>query len=67
MTVAAGDLPPGMNLTFLKGQDAAVLSGTPRFAGHYKFTVSAWCFGTNSPGQSGHHDYQLTVLDAAQQ
>ena len=65
MTVAPGDLPPGLSLTFLKGQDAALLSGTPLHAGTYKFTVSAWCFGTNTAGQTGHHDYQLVVHEAA--
>ena len=67
MTVAPGDLPPGLSFTFLKGQDSALLSGTPLHAGTYKFTVSAWCFGTNTAGQTGHHDYQLVVHAATSQ
>lgn len=65
MTVAAGDLPPGLQLAFNKSQGLAVLGGTPQHAGTYKFTISAWCFGTNNTGQSGHHDYQLVVNAAA--
>ena len=45
----------------IKGQDAAQIGGTPRKSGTFKFTVSAWCFGTNTSGQFGHHDYILVV------
>lgn len=61
MTATPSGLPPGLSFTFLKGQNAALLSGTPLRAGTYKFTVSAWSFGTNIAGQAGHHDYQLEV------
>ena len=56
-----GHLPPGLNFAFFKGQGRAEISGTPRKPGTYKFTVSAWCFGTNTSGQTGHHDYELIV------
>lgn len=61
MSVASGDLPPGLTFTFKKGQDAADISGTPSQAGTYKLTVSVWCFGTNVSGQTGQHDYQIVV------
>jgi hypothetical protein len=61
MSVSLADLPPGLNFAFAKGQDAAQIGGTPRKSGTYKFTVSAWCFGTNTAGQLGHHDYILVV------
>lgn len=61
MTVGLADLPPGLNFAFLKGQNAAQIGGTPLKAGTYKFTVSGWCFGTNTTGQTGHHDYVVVV------
>jgi Putative Ig domain len=61
MSVGLAGLPPGLNFAFLGSQNAAEISGTPLRAGTYKFTVSAWCFGTNVSGQSGHHDYLLVV------
>ena len=61
MSVSLADLPPGLNFAFVKGQDAAQIGGTPRKSGTFKFTVSAWCFGTNTSGQFGHHDYILVV------
>ena len=61
MTVGLADLPPGLNFAFIKGQNAAQIGGTPLKAGTYKFTVSAWCFGTNSSGQTGHQDYTVIV------
>jgi hypothetical protein len=61
MSVGLADLPPGLNFAFLRSQNAAEISGTPQKTGTYKFTVSAWCFGTNTQGQSGHKDYQLLV------
>ena len=61
MTVGLADLPPGLNFAFIKGQNAAQIGGTPLKAGTYKFTVSAWCFGTNSSGQTGHQEYTVVV------
>jgi hypothetical protein len=61
MSVARAELPPGLTFIFQKGQSAGEIKGVPSQAGTFKFTVSAWCFGTNISGQSGHHDYQLVV------
>jgi hypothetical protein len=65
MSVASGNLPPGLTFTFQQRQSAAVISGTPSKAGTYKFTVSAWCFGTNVSGQTGKQVYQLVVQKEA--
>ena len=61
MSVGQADLPPGLSFAFIRNQNAAEISGTPQRAGTYHFTVSAYCFGTNVSGQTGHHDYQLVV------
>ncbi|HEY7024898.1 MAG TPA: Ig domain-containing protein [Candidatus Limnocylindrales bacterium] len=60
--VSSGTLPPGMTLDFSRGSStSADLSGTPATAGTYVFTVSAWCLGTNTEGQSGEQSYSLVV------
>jgi putative Ig domain-containing protein len=59
--VEAGTLPAGLELTFNQGSDRAEVSGTPTDAGTAKFTLGAWCFGTNVSGQTGQQDYELVV------
>lgn len=63
MLVSVGSPPPGLTLVFAgRGQGtSADLSGTPTTAGTYRFTVSAWCLGTNVSGQSGEQAYTLVV------
>jgi len=61
MSVDVAKLPPGLSFAFLRGQNAAEITGTPLQAGSYKFTVTALCYGTNVAGQTGGHDYQLVV------
>ena len=61
-SVAPGSLPGGLTLELLPGQaDTVRIAGTPTTAGTYAFTVSVWCFGTNVNGQTGEHDYTITV------
>ena len=61
-SVAPGTLPGGLTLELLPGQaDTVRIAGTPTTAGTYAFTVSVWCFGTNVNGQTGEHDYTITV------
>src|SRR6478609_3427709 len=56
--VSGGSLPPGMTLDFMRGSSTSgTLHGTPTAAGSYVFTVSAWCLGTNTSGQSGDQNY----------
>ena len=61
MFVDTGTLPPGLQLTFDEASRTAELSGTPTEAGTFKFTVGAWCFGTNVSGQTGQREYELVV------
>jgi hypothetical protein len=62
-SVPPGSLPEGLTLELLAptGSDTIRISGTPSAAGSYTFTVSVWCFGTNVNGQTGEHDYTITV------
>ena len=59
--ISDGVLPEGLEFTFLEGEDAATVNGTPTEAGTFTFTVSAWCFGTQVSGQTGEKTYSLTV------
>jgi hypothetical protein len=54
-------LPSGLSITWEKGQNTALISGTPQAAGAFKFTINAGCYATNKPGQSGHIEYELAV------
>jgi hypothetical protein len=60
-SISEGSLPEGLEFTFLEGEDAATLVGTPTESGTFTFTVSAWCFGTQVSGQTGEKTYSLTV------
>ena len=60
-SVSKGTLPAGLELVFLEGDDAAIISGMPEGAGASTFAVSVWCFGTQVSGQSGDKEYTLIV------
>lgn len=61
-SISNGALPAGLSIEKLAGEDAAGhIVGTPTAAGAVNFTVSVWCYGTNSPGQTGLQDYTITV------
>jgi hypothetical protein len=59
--ISEGELPEGLEFTFLDGEDAATIVGTPTEAGTYTFTVTVWCFGTQVSGQTGEKTYTLVV------
>ena len=59
--ISEGELPEGLEFTFLEGEDASTLVGTPTETGTFTFTVSAWCFGTQVSGQTGEKTYKLVV------
>ena len=59
--VDAGTLPAGLQLNFDEASRTAELSGAPTEAGTFKFTVGAWCLGTNVSGQTGQREYELVV------
>jgi hypothetical protein len=57
-----GQLPPGLELKQLEDvENTAEISGTPSQAGTYHFVVYVWCYGTNSPGQTGEKEYTIIV------
>ena len=60
-SISEGTLPEGLEFTFLEGEDAATITGTPNESGTFIFTVSAWCFGTQVSGQTGDKSYPLIV------
>jgi hypothetical protein len=60
-SISEGTLPEGLEFTFLEGEDAATITGTPTEAGTFTFSVSAWCFGTQVSGQTGDKDYTIVV------
>jgi hypothetical protein len=59
--ISEGELPEGLEFTFLEGEEAAAIAGTPTETGTFTFIVSAWCFGTQVSGQTGEMAYSLTV------
>jgi len=60
-TVTEGILPPGLLLERVPSENATLITGIPQEAGTFSFTLDVWCMGTNDPGQTGHHLYQIIV------
>ena len=60
-SVSKGSLPAGLELVFVEGKIAAMISGIPEGAGVSTFAISVWCFGTQVSGQSGDKEYTLIV------
>ncbi|MGD0752412.1 MAG: Ig domain-containing protein [Anaerolineales bacterium] len=60
-SITDGKLPPGLKLVSDRDLQIGRISGTPSQAGTYKFTVSVWCLGTNTGGQTGEKQYTLVV------
>jgi hypothetical protein len=61
-SVQDGSLPTGVDLALVDGTPNTVrISGTPKAAGVFTFTVSVWCYGTNVSGQTGTQQYVLIV------
>ena len=61
MVIAEGELPPGLEIVFEGGSDAALIRGTPEMVGEFRFTVSVWCYGTSVNGQTGEKAYVIVV------
>ncbi len=61
MWIKGGTLPAGLEFVFLKGKDAAKISGMPQKAGTFNITIYAWCFGTMVSGQTLEKEYQIVV------
>lgn len=66
LSVSAGSLPPGLELDYVQGQSAARISGTPQQGGIYVFTLSIWCYGTNTSGQTAEFPMSITVKPTAE-
>jgi hypothetical protein len=60
-TITEGNLPDGLSLERVPGENATRITGTPKEAGTFKFVMEALCEGTNSPGQTGQKEYTITV------
>lgn len=56
-----GALPPGLELSFMQGEDAAKISGMPEEEGTFSFTLFVWCYGTQVSGQTLLKDYVIVV------
>ena len=61
--LSKGELPPGLVLEKVKGENIATISGTPKKVGTYKFLISMWCYGTNKSGQSAEIWYTIDVTE----
>jgi len=59
--ISDGALPKGLKLEKIENEDVARISGAPEETGEFAFTVSVWCYGTNTNGQTGEKSYTLTV------
>jgi hypothetical protein len=56
------ELPPGLTLDEeITGGNTIHITGTPKKAGTYTFTVSVWCYGTSVSGQQGSKEYTIIV------
>jgi hypothetical protein len=61
-SVQDGALPAGLTLTATRESGNTILiSGTPMFAGTFKFTIYVWCLGTQVSGQTATQEYTLVV------
>ncbi len=60
-SISEGILPPGLELTKIEGEDTVKISGVPKEAGNFNFTVSVWCYGTMVFGQLDEIKYSIVV------
>jgi hypothetical protein len=61
MQLSSGSLPPGLEMSFVKGTDKATISGMPQKTGTYLFAINVMCMGTNQGGQTGTCHYELVI------
>ena len=60
-SVEDGNLPQGLSLERVPGENAVSIIGVPTEKGTFTFMLYVWCEGTNSPGQTGQKEYTITV------
>lgn len=61
MSITEGRLPDGMKFEYIDRGISATISGTPKEAGTFKFSVSVACLGTSVNGQATKVEYTLVV------
>lgn len=61
IVIGSGELPPGLLLAYQENDSTAIIEGTPEEAGEFRFTIQAYCYGTNVSGQTGEQRYELLV------
>ncbi|PKN91701.1 MAG: hypothetical protein CVU44_17455 [Chloroflexi bacterium HGW-Chloroflexi-6] len=59
--ISDGSLSAGLELVEVQGEDSAIISGTPQESGTFRFTVTAYCYGTMVSGQAGDMEYSIVV------
>ncbi len=61
-SLSKGALPAGLQLVKVVDKENTLrISGVPTEAGTFTFTVSVWCYGTNTPGDRGEKEYSIVV------
>jgi len=60
-TITEGNLPEGLSLERVPGENATRITGTPKKSGSFTFVMEVLCVGTNSPGQTGQLEYTIQV------
>jgi hypothetical protein len=62
VAIQDGALPEGLDLAKAdQPANTIKITGKPKAAGVFTFTVSVWCYGTNVSGQTGTQQYVLVV------
>jgi hypothetical protein len=59
--ISEGALPAGLTLEMADTENTLRIRGTPSESGTFSFTVSVWCYGTNTSGQTGEKKYVIVV------
>ena len=61
--IAAGSLPPGLALEFVREASTFAIRGVPAEAGRYEVEISAWSYGTNFPGDTATFELSIDVVE----
>jgi hypothetical protein len=61
--VAAGRLPPGLELDFEREAAGFEIRGVPSAPGRYEVGISAWSYGTNFPGDTATAELTIEVVE----
>lgn len=61
--ISSGEIPAGLELVFVDGEDGAKISGVPEQAGAFRFKVFVACKGTMVGGQTLEKEFQIVVKE----